>query len=182
MQSKPHPSQEQLQALYEYDGKTPYVISDLICLGGLLRRSGRTRRDHCFIGVKNHKLGYLAAYVPGWKGLFSLHRLVWIYHNGDIPQELNVDHRDHTPWHNRIQNLRLATVAQNQQNRFSKRAGAAGKTIGVIPRGKGFAAFVSLNGKPIYLGTWSVEAAAIEARRVVASKIYGEFFNVAART
>lgn len=44
------------------------------------------------------------------------HRIVWALHNGD-PGDLQIDHisRDHAD--NRIENLRLATPSQNQQNR-----------------------------------------------------------------
>jgi hypothetical protein len=178
MRIKQYPTQESLRALYTYDGKTVYVISELPCVGGLERKSGRTRRDHCFIGVKSNRLSYISAYVPGNNGLFQLHRLVWIYHNGTDPEGMYVDHINHVPYDNRIENLRLSTPAENQQNRINKRKGSKGNVIGVIPSGTGFNAFVSRNGKPVYLGYFSEEQDAIDARTKAARELYGEFCNL----
>ena len=173
---KPHPTREHLCSLYRYVDDLVYDIGGLPCVGGLERKSGRTLRDHCFIGVKN-PLDYIAAYVPGHRGLFQLHRLVHIYHFGDIEDGLFVDHINHVPYDNRISNLRLATPAQNQQNRIRKRKGKAG-TIGVIQQRDGsFSAFVSVRGKPKYLGRFATEVEAIAARREAAVPLYGEFYT-----
>ncbi len=50
-------------------------------------------------------------------------RLVWIWHNGDIPTHLQVDHIDGNVANDRIENLRLVTVRQNAQNRPRHREG-----------------------------------------------------------
>lgn len=41
------------------------------------------------------------------------HRLVWSYHNGDIPAGYVVDHINGVPGDDRIENLRLCTHADN---------------------------------------------------------------------
>lgn len=46
----------------------------------------------------------------------SLHRQVWIYHNGDIPDGMTIDHIDRDKDNNQIENLRLATYAENNKN------------------------------------------------------------------
>lgn len=46
----------------------------------------------------------------------SLHRQVWIYHNGDIPQGYVIDHIDRDKNNNQIGNLRLATQSENNKN------------------------------------------------------------------
>lgn len=46
----------------------------------------------------------------------SLHRQVWIYHNGDIPQGYVIDHIDRNRANNQIENLRLATQSENNKN------------------------------------------------------------------
>lgn len=47
------------------------------------------------------------------------HKLVWWYHNGDVPVGLVIDHKDGNPLNNTISNLRLATPSQNSWNRKS---------------------------------------------------------------
>jgi hypothetical protein len=51
------------------------------------------------------------------KQTYSAHRLVWIYHHGDIPEGLTIDHKDGDRSNNRIDNLQLATRQQQQFNR-----------------------------------------------------------------
>ena len=46
----------------------------------------------------------------------SLHRKVWIYHNGEIPKGLVIDHIDRNKDNNEIENLRLATYSENIRN------------------------------------------------------------------
>jgi hypothetical protein len=50
-------------------------------------------------------------------------RIIWIYHNGDIPTDLQVDHIDGDVANDRIENLRLVTIRQNAQNRPRHREG-----------------------------------------------------------
>lgn len=46
----------------------------------------------------------------------GLHRLVWAYHNGVIPENYVIDHIDNNKANNHPSNLRLATQAQNAKN------------------------------------------------------------------
>lgn len=46
----------------------------------------------------------------------SLHRAVWEYHNGKIPDGLTIDHIDRNKDNNEIDNLRLATYSENIRN------------------------------------------------------------------
>lgn len=54
-------------------------------------------------------------YRPTHRGI-AVHRLIWIWHNGEIPDGLEVEHRNRIKNDNRIENLRLATHAQNAMN------------------------------------------------------------------
>ena len=48
--------------------------------------------------------------------IYSLHRLIWIWHYGNIPKDKVIDHIDRDKTNNKIENLRLATVGENAVN------------------------------------------------------------------
>lgn len=48
---------------------------------------------------------------------YQVHRLIWEMFNGRIPDGMAVDHRDGDVHNNSIENLRLATILQNNLNR-----------------------------------------------------------------
>lgn len=51
---------------------------------------------------------------------YSVHRIVWIMFNGDIPDNLEIDHINRDKYDNHIENLRLVTKSQNSLNKPSK--------------------------------------------------------------
>ena len=67
--------------------------------------------------IRNHKTeGKKAGYVDKVSGYtrvsinnkpYSLHRLIWIYHNEEIPEDLQVDYINRERGDNRIDNLSL---------------------------------------------------------------------------
>lgn len=50
------------------------------------------------------------------KTLYLAHRLIWVMHNGAIPPDLEIDHIDHDPGNNRIENLRAVSHVENLHN------------------------------------------------------------------
>lgn len=55
------------------------------------------------------------------------HRIIWEHVHGPIPQGMQIDHINGIKDDNRIVNLRLVTVSQNQQNmRSAKRSNRSG--------------------------------------------------------
>jgi hypothetical protein len=59
--------------------------------------------------------GYKTVQVDG--KLHKVHKLIYIYHNGEVPSNLIIDHIDGDPTNNRIENLRAVTQSQNSCNR-----------------------------------------------------------------
>jgi hypothetical protein len=70
-------------------------------------------------GSPNTK-GYISIKVEGRQ--YKAHRLAWYFVYGQDPSDLEIDHKDLDKGNNRIENLRLATKAQNNtaQNKMSK--------------------------------------------------------------
>ena len=89
------------------------------------------------------------------------HRLIWIYFNGEIPEEMSVDHINRDRADNRIENLRLLTTSEN--NRNSKRSDHT--SVGVWKVGGKYSAYYNTNGKRYYIGRFNTESEAIIARK-----------------
>jgi len=65
-------------------------------------------------GTKNSK-GYRHVVID--KTRYLEHRLIWIWHNGNIVSDLVIDHIDRNKENNKIENLRALTNSQNLHNR-----------------------------------------------------------------
>ena len=63
--------------------------------------------------------GYLMAYFSTWENgkvkeyFCGAHRIMWIYHNGPIPDGLEVNHKDGNRKNNQLSNLELLTRGEN---------------------------------------------------------------------
>jgi len=97
--------------------------------------------------------GYRAISVKG--KLYLSHRLVYIYHNGEIADDLHIDHIDRTRSNNNIENLRLVTRQENQWN-------LPGKGFHLHKPNNKFRAQIRVSGKRIHLGLFDT---AEEARK-----------------
>lgn len=91
-----------------------------------------------------------------------IHRLVYTYFKGDIDEDAIIDHIDGNIFNNHIDNLRLSTLRQNQQNRVEHRNG---RLFGCyLPNGRNkWRASIKLNGKKHHLGMFNTEQEAHEA-------------------
>lgn len=83
------------------------------------------------------------------KKRYFIHRIVWSYFNGDIPDGYEIDHIDCNKSNNSISNLRLATNSQNKQNK--KMATKRSKTgiLGVSPARKKYVVRLQKGNKKI---------------------------------
>jgi len=96
-------TQELLQELFSYDNGNLYWKTIRSTKNKIGQKVGR-------VGKK----GYL--YVRINYKAYSLHRIIWIFHNGNIENNKLIDHIDRNILNNKIENLRLATYSQNNQN------------------------------------------------------------------
>lgn len=115
--------------------------------------------------------GYLTVNILHHR--FAVHRLVWLWHNGDWPNGM-VDHINGDRKDNRIENLRIVTAVQNVWNRAKKSGSLA---IGVAKNSAGkFVSRIQLpGGERVYLGTFETEAEAAAAYIGASTVLQGEF-------
>jgi hypothetical protein len=117
--------------------------------------------------------GYLRVNVDGKK--YYVHRVVWIYHNGDCGDYL-IDHIDGNKMNNEISNLRLSNKSLNGLNRNNARADSKSNLIGVLSgfSKKGtrtFQARLTVNGQRIGLGNYKSAEEAHEAYKDAKKKL-----------
>lgn len=107
------------------------------------------------------------------------HRIAWLLFYGEWPS-LCIDHIDRNRTNNKIENLRLATKAENGRNANIQKNNTTGVT-GVYWRGKRkkFEAQIRDNGKLKSLGYFNRIEDAKSARERAEVNIFGEFRRAA---
>lgn len=157
-------TQDELKRFVSYDPTTGIFIR-------LATANGRKRSligKPC--GSLNKQLGYMQLSVGGKP--HYVHRLAWIYMNGAIPSGARIDHRDLDRTNNRIDNLRLATHADNLRNCKVRRDNTSG-VKGVWYDQSRDRWVASVGRKHIDRFRTLEEAAA--ARKKAATRTFGEF-------
>jgi len=134
---------EEVLAMIEYSEDSP---------SGLIWRVGGHRKT---IGAQ---VGYYKEQVRGvykystWVTMINYksylcHRLVWMLHNGEIPENYEIDHIDGNSLNNTIENLRCIESVFNKRNRSFSRLNTTGIT-GVIRHS-------NKNGNQYFKAQWS---------------------------
>lgn len=159
------------------------TLSDLRRLLDYDRETGifrwLTRRPGQMQGVAGslHKKGYLRIRLLGVQ--YPSHQLAWFYVYGAWPA-VEIDHKDTDRTNNRIANLRLATIAQNQQNSGKRRDNTSGFKGVTRHKSSGkWCAQIRANGIYRYLGSFDNPEDAHVAYCVAAKELHGEFARTA---
>ena len=88
---------------------------------------------------------------------YLVHRLIWVWHNGDIGSNMVIDHIDNNGFNNKIENLRLVDPVINARNKpmlKSNKSGIHGVCFQTVRTKNGnyvdryVAGWRDLNGKP----------------------------------
>lgn len=156
-------TQELLHELFEYkNGELYWKISpsNNVKIGdkaGCLSSTG-----YLFVGIKNK--------------LYRCHRLIFLMHHGHLPKY--IDHINNNPSDNRIENLRVCTIQQNQFNsKIPKNNSSGYKGIFWIEACKKWRVRIRVNGKLKSFGYFdALELAALVAHEA-RLKYHGEFAN-----
>lgn len=107
-----------------------------------------------------NNLGYRKVKIK--KHTYSIHRLVWIMHNGVT--DLDIDHIDHNPSNNNLENLRLVTHKQNCQNRKLRKDNTSGFNGVMFNKSKNkWEVYLSQK----YIGAYSTKDEAILKRKEI---------------
>jgi hypothetical protein len=94
---------------------------------------------------------------------FSVHRLIWVMHNGYIPTTRVIDHINRDKTDNRIENLRVVSYSENIRNK----EGIIDGRVGILwhSRDKYWSARVYVGKQLIHLGTYKDRKDAVKAKR-----------------
>ena len=119
--------------------------------------------------------GYLRVRVGGV--VYGVHRIVYAMRNGiNLSPTMQIDHINGDRTDNRIDNLRLATHAQNMRNtKISSRNTTGYKGVSWYDCNKKFVSRIHLNSKKIHLGSFNTKEEAALAYNAAALKYHGEF-------
>jgi hypothetical protein len=160
------PSVERLHELFEYkDGELYWKVKP--------SKHSRTSKVFAKAGhLKPNK--YTTIGIDG--KMYPLHRVVYKMFNGDF--DGFIDHIDGNPSNNKIENLRVATPAQNQSNAKLRKDNTSGcKGVSFDKSKNKWKVRLQVNNKPILLGNFEdfefAELVMLEARQ----KFHKEFAN-----
>lgn len=157
-------TQEELKELLNYNPDT----------GIFTYNKPRNKCTKGKIAGTRHVNGYTHIQLNG--KIYKAHRLAWLYVYGYFPE--CIDHINCDKDDNRIENLREATITQNNHNvKLSKNNTSGIKGVCWHKKAKKWCATIGVYGKTIYLGLFDdlelAELVINEARL----KYHGEFVN-----
>ena len=105
MKSLKYPSKQELESIFKYRNDGQLIWKDM---------KGKKRPEAGF----NNGRGRYRIQIEDTTYYRSI--LVWIYHNGDFDDALQIDHVNLIKKDDRIENLRVVSASQNAKNKIPK--------------------------------------------------------------
>lgn len=121
------------------------------------------------VGKGSRKQGYRCTTINGKQ--YYQHRLVWLYVYGELPSK-PIDHINGVKDDNRVENLRLSTPSENQQNRCKSRKKRGLTGAYPMSRCKTWYSTIMVNRVKTYLGAFATEEEAAEAYAAAKAKLH----------
>ncbi len=159
MTVRPLPSIDRLRELFSYNAET----------GEFVRIAGKKSE----IGKRTGTLGYGYWLLCADGHQYAAHRIAWFMHYGVEPDG-PIDHINCVRDDNRICNLRLASIAQNNANKAANKNNTHGFK-GVTRVNKRWQAQIKNGYRNVYLGTFDTPEDAHAAYLTKARELFGEF-------
>lgn len=156
-----------LSEIFSYDLLSPSCLTWKVT-------TSRKSKEGCFAGGSYLSKGY--SRVRYNNELYLAHRVVWEIHFGKIPEGFYIDHLDGDRGNNRIENLRLVTMSQNNKN-TSKRSGTTSRYKGVCwaKSINKWRAEITCDNMRYNLGCFLCEEEAARAYNKKAIELFGEY-------
>jgi len=132
--------------------------------GKLYNRSHRSPLARKGMEAGTMDNGYRKVRIDGVA--YKTHRIIWKMCHGADPVE-QIDHIDHDPLNNRIENMREASSVENNRNSSRRKDNVSGVTGVHFKKGnQKWAAKIHVEGKAIHLGFFTQRWHAIRARKL----------------
>jgi hypothetical protein len=123
--------------------------------------------------AKPSNAAYVYTHLYGNKKT-TIHRMIM----GITDSKILVDHKNRNTLDNTIENLRIASKAQNNINtKKRKNCRSIYKGVTIRPSGR-YGCYISFDKKMICLGTFDLEEDAALAYNIKAEELYGEYANL----
>ncbi len=130
----------------------------------------RRKTGHVLLGTVSRTGRVYLSFRLGKTYTVQYHRLIFLYHHGYLPKEL--DHINHVFTDNRIENLQPSNRIHN--NARKRPYNKAGLPKGVYPQGQKFCAMLTINKKLVYLGYFKTVEEAADAVKKLHLATYGD--------
>lgn len=130
------------------------------------------------------KIGDTAYYLVGIGGTrYRAHRLVWLLAHGYDPGVGFIDHKNGNGLENHPNNLRLATIVENNRNKAKQRNNSSGVPgVRWCKRDQKWQSLITVNRRDIHLGYFTSFDDAVAARKSAEEKHFGAFAFDASRS
>lgn len=161
------PTQNELRQRFDYDaaaGRLIYKMAPSPNMARLVGKPAGTRHSEGGWSVTINSTSYLHC------------RLVWMWHYGQDPATLEIDHIDGNRANDCVGNLRLATRQQQQWNIGRNSRNSSGcKGVSLYKRLNLWRADIAATGRKRCLGYFKDKDQAIATYRAAALALHGQF-------
>ncbi len=167
---------ERARILLDYDALTGILIwrARPIIIGA--RQANNASWNARFAGTQSGRIasdGSIQTNIGGRR--YANHRLAWAHYYGEWPPDM-IDHINRCRTDNRIANLRMATVHENNRNLpLQKRNTSGVKGVSWSNMRQKWVATIGVNKRLINLGRFVSKTDAIAVRQAAARHYFGEF-------